>query len=227
MEQYIRKALRENLLNENVEIWYHGSPDVSQLERDGGFTHKSMSIEYINNIEAFNQTQEALTNARESGNEDEYFKILDTVPQYKSKYNMRKPVFLTDKFSVAQTYADSSRIMYNQDAIEGVIKVAIDPGKLVRISAPGDRFRFIDVNKVRRGFVRVGVNEDDFNQVFSAFNFYVRDKSRIKTDMIAAIGHWFEIDTIDVDGVLDSYHGGSVRSTVRMVLDPTRIKLIK
>ncbi len=48
----------------------------------------------------------------------------------------------------------------------------------------------------------------------------------IRTDDIAAIGNWLKFDCIDVVGVLDSYRGGKESSTVRMVLDPTKAKVI-
>ena len=57
------------------------------------------------------------------------------------------------------------------------------------------------------------------------FNYYISDNKGIETDVIAAIGNWLDFDCIDVVGVLDSYHGGTVKSTVRMVLDPTNVKI--
>jgi len=51
------------------------------------------------------------------------------------------------------------------------------------------------------------------------------DDKGIKTDVIAAIGDWLGFECIDVVGVLDSYHGGNIKSTVRMVLDPTNLKI--
>ena len=44
--------------------------------------------------------------------------------------------------------------------------------------------------------------------------------------MVAAIGEWFGFDFIDVVGVLDSYEGGSTKSTVRMVFNPKDLKII-
>lgn len=59
------------------------------------------------------------------------------------------------------------------------------------------------------------------------FKFTLQDKTKIKTDLIGSIGEWFGVDTIDVIGVLDSYNGGSKKSTVRMAFNPKMLKVIK
>jgi hypothetical protein len=79
---------------------------------------------------------------------------------------------------------------------------------------------------VKRGFVQAGIDEHEIDKVIQMFNYGSGDKG-MKTDLIAAIGGWFGFDVIDVVNVLDSYHGGTVRSTVRMVLNPTNIKILK
>jgi hypothetical protein len=114
-----------------------------------------------------------------------------------------------------------------QNAEEKVLQVSVNTNKGVTIVATGDRFRFIDLGKVRLGFIRAGVSEQDFDDVFNKFNWHTRDKSKIKTDSIAIIGEYFGFDYIDVLGVLDSYNGGSTKSTVRMVFNPKDITIIK
>ena len=57
------------------------------------------------------------------------------------------------------------------------------------------------------------------------FNYYISDNKGIQTDVIAAIGNYLGFDCIDVIGVLDSYHGGTVKSTVRMVLNPSNVRI--
>jgi hypothetical protein len=78
---------------------------------------------------------------------------------------------------------------------------------------------------VKKGFINSGVSEEEVDRLISMFNYYISDSKGIKTDVIAAIGNWLDFDCIDVIGVLDSYHGGTVKSTVRMVLDPTIVKI--
>lgn len=209
------------------ESWYHGSPDARELELEGGFNERIMQVEYVKDIDGLLELQQQMTKARDEGNEKLYFKLLDKVGDYKEIFKYRKPVFLSDVYSVAKTYADARRAFDYQNALEKVYKVEVDCDKVVKINAPGDRFRFIDVNKVKKGFIDAGISEEDIDNVISMFNFYVTNNKGIKTDVIAAIGNWFNFDCIDVIGVLDSYHGGTTRSTVRMVLNPMNIKLIK
>jgi len=223
----IKTLLREGLVNEGVDVWYHGTPDVRGLEQDGGFTSRTLNTEYISDMEAYYELQNRLKVARESGEEDEYFRLLDEMPKLKKTFTIRKPIFITDKYNVAKTYADASRSFDYQNAEEKVLQVKVAGGKGVTIVATGDRFRFIDLGKVKRGFMNAGVDEKEFDEVFEKFNWHVRDKSKIKTDSIAIIGEYFGFDYIDVLGVLDSYEGGSTKSTVRMVFNPNDISIIK
>lgn len=228
MEGFIKKILKESL-NEmaNNDIWYHGTPDVRGLEKEGGFSDRSLTIDYISDLGQYSEIQKKLKIARESGNEDEYWKYLDMVPKLKKKYELRKPIFLTNDVTIARTYADPKRSFDYQNSVEKVVKVSVQPGKVVKIVATGDRFRFIDVSKVKRGFVNAGISEAEFDEVLNKFTFYQKNKKGIKTDTIAVIGEWFGFDYIDVIGVLDAYEGGSKQSTVRMVYDPNSIKIIK
>jgi len=208
-------------------IWYHGTPDVRGLEKDGGFTQKYLDIEYADDIDGYEQIQRDLKAARESGNEDEYFRLLDLVGDYRKNIKIKKPIFLSDSQSVANTYADQMRAFDYQGAEEKVLKVKVKPGKTVTINAPGDRFRFIDINKVREGFLSAGVDENELDLMIRKLNFALGVSKGIRTDDIAALGDWFGFDYIDVKGVLDSYNGGSIKSTIRMVFNPGDIEIVK
>jgi hypothetical protein len=220
----IKTYLREGL--EKSDIWYHGTPDVRELEKEGGFSNRETSIKYIKDLDAYNAIQQNLKTSRENGDDDAYHKNLDMVSKTYGQFKMRKPIFITNDSSVARTYANAKRAFDYQDAVEKLLKVKVNTNKGVKIVASGDRFRFIDTNKVKRGFVSAGVSEDEFNTVLNQFNYYTNKKDGIKTDMIAAIGEWFGFDFIDVVGVLDSYEGGSIKSTVRMVFNPKDITII-
>lgn len=213
-------------INESSDIWYHGTPDVRGLRQEGGFTSRTTSLDYLKDIEGWQQLQQKMKEARANGDEKAYWKYLDMVKTTMDTFTMRSPIFFTNHYGVAKTYADPSRAFDYQNSEEQVIKAEILTNNGVTINATGDRFRFIDTDKVKRGFLNAGINEKDFDLVLSRFNYYLSNKEGIKTDMIAAIAEWFTFDYIDVIGVLDSYHGGSVKSTVRMVLDPTDIKII-
>lgn len=221
----IKQYLREGLKPSNV--WYHGTPDVRELEKDGGFTSRNISVDYIKDLEGFYSIQSKLKQSREIGNDKLYFKYLDMVPNFKAKFEMRKPIFLSNDSSVAKTYADPNRAFDYQNAKEALLKVEVSDGKGVTIVATGDRFRFINIDKVRRGFINSGISEEEINKVINQFAFYQKSGDGLKTDVVAVLGEWFGFDYIDVVGVLDSYQGGSIKSTVRMVFDPSQIKIIK
>jgi hypothetical protein len=57
------------------------------------------------------------------------------------------------------------------------------------------------------------------------FNYYTN--KGITTDLIGVIAQWFKFDTVDIINVLDSYHGGNIKSTVKMVFDSKNIEIIK
>lgn len=227
MVNNIKKLLRENLITESTnQAWYHGTPDVRELEKIGGFSDRFIQQTYFPDMDTYLDLQSKMGEAREAKDEDLYFKILDEVPKLKKQFKLRSPIFITNDSVVASTYADSRRSIDYQNANEKVLKVTVPEGKTVTINAIGERFRFIGVNNVRRGFVSAGVPENEFNEVIEKFTYYQRNKDGIKTDTIAILGEWFGFDYIDVVGVLDSYEGGSRKSTVRMVFNPSSIKII-
>lgn len=214
-------------VNESLsdDVWYHGTPDARDLESQGGFDQRYINVSYIENPDERDEFQMKMNAAKESGDEDEYFRLLDIAGSMRKEIKMKSPVFLTNKHQVARTYADPQRSMDYQNAEEKVVQVKVDPKRNVKIVAIGDRFRFIDVRKVKRGFLDSGISSDEFDKALRSFNFHVQNKSLIKTDLIAAIAQHFGFDSIDVVGVLDSREGGSVKSTVRMVFDSSNIKL--
>lgn len=230
LKEIIKTTIKE-YLNEQQKIlregWYHGTPDAREIEKEGGFTNKTMKVDYINDPEEFKNIQQKMNIAKKEGDEDLYWKLLDTVPGYKEDYTYKKPLFLTDKYSVAKTYADPQRSFDYQNAIEKIYEVDVDCNKIAKIIATGDTFRFLSIDKVKRGFINSGVPEEEINKLISMFNYYIPDNKGIKTDVIAAIGNWLDFDCIDIIGVLDSYYGGNIKSTVRMVLDPGKVKIKK
>jgi len=222
----IRETIRDVIKESNNDkVWYHGTPDVRELEKEGGFTQRYINVEYVEDLEAWDKIQDEIRDARESGNDEEYFNALDKVKGLRKSAKIRKPIFLTDVYSIARTYADPQRAFDYQNSVEKVLKVNVKNGKGVTINAFGDRFRFISVNKVIRGFVNAGIDEQEIKDVIAKLNFAVGVEKGIKTDNVAAIGDWLGFDYIDVTGVLDSYNGGSTKSTVRMVFDPSDITM--
>lgn len=226
MSDLIRRAIRNVLIEAmSDKVWYHGTPDVREIEKSGGFTDKFLNIDYVDDIDGWNNFQSQLKTARESGNENEYFELLSKADGFRKNAKIRKPIFLTDVYSVAKTYADKTPFDY-QNAIDKVLRVSVKDGKGVVVSAPGSRFRFIDIEPVKRGFISAGVDPVELDLIIRKLNYALGVEKGIRTDDIAAIGDWLGFDYIDVVGVLDSYEGGKTRSTVRMVFNPSDIKII-
>ncbi len=225
MSNSLRKIVR-GAINESFseKIWYHGTPDVRKIEREGGFTDNFLNIEYVDDIDGWGNFQRELQTRRESGDEDGYFELLNKGPEFRKKAKIRKPVFLTDVLSVAKSYANKPAFDY-QNSIDKVLQVVVNEGKGVTINAPGHRFRFIDIEPVKKGFINAGTDPTELDLIIRKLNFAMGVGKGIRTDDIAAIGDWLGFDYIDVVGVLDSYEGGNTRSTVRMVFNPGDIKI--
>ena len=224
LQEFIKKALHESV--NNKKIWYHGTADSRNLEAAGGFHDKITSVGYLENPDEYLMHMEELNAARAEGDEKKYFQLLDKTSEHVKRFSYHSPVFLTDIYSVAKTYADPNRAFDYQGAVEKVYKVEVECNNVATIIATGDRFRFIGIDKVKSGFINAGVPENVINKLIEMFNYTVSDNKGIKTDTIAAIGKWLDFDCIDVVGVLDSYQGGTTKSTVRMVLNPSKIKLL-
>jgi hypothetical protein len=205
------------------ENWYHGTPDARAVEERGGFESRTITVDYVEDLLGYREHQNLLNQARET-NEDRYFELLDETSSFIKKYSYPSPIFLSNKYSVAKTYADPKRAWDYQNAVEKVFSVDVICDKVVEIIARGDRFRFINTDRVREGFIDAGIGSDDIDYVIQMFNYQVQNNSGIQTDAVGAIGHYFGFDCIDVIGVLDSYMGGKEMSTVRMVLDSSKIK---
>ena len=84
-----------------------------------------------------------------------------------------------------------------------------------------------DIKNVKQGFINAGVSEEDFDKISGRLNFALGVEKGIKTNSIAAMADWLGFDYVDVVGVLDSYNGGSTKSTVRMVFDPNNVEIVK
>jgi len=228
LHKIVKNILYEHLNEDKqltLESWFHGTPDAREIEKEGGFTHSIIEVEYVKDPNGFKELRDKINKAKVENNEELYWKLLDKVATLKSTFKYKKPLFLTDEYSVAKTYADPRRAFDYQSAVDKVYEVDVNCNNIVKIIAIGDRFRFISEDKVKKGFIEAGISDEEISKVIAMFNFYVSDNKGIKTDTIAALGNWFNFDCIDVIGVLDSYHGGTKKSTVRMVLDPTNVKI--
>jgi len=121
---------------------------------------------------------------------------------------------------------DPQRAFDYQESVPKTMEVSInDNGKTLKVPAYGERFRGIDANAVRQALNSEGISNEYIDKYYNMFQNDIRG-GKMRTDILAIIAQQFGFDIVDVLGVLDSYHGGTTKSTVRMVFDPNRIKII-
>ena len=223
----INRIISEEVHNFVFEgkTWYHGTPDATELNRTG-FQPKTDTTDHIPDYQQWNQVQADMQDARASGDDDRYFELLDLAGTLRKPLTYKKPIFFTDKPNVASTYADSRRAFNYQTAEPRLLKVEIqDDGNVLRIPAQGQRFRMINADIVKKAFVDAGIPEEEIDRYYQMFPMWVRNNT-ISAETIGIIAQQLGFDIVDVIGVLDSYEGGSTPSTVRMVFDPQRIRII-
>lgn len=216
------------LISEDFDskTWYHGTPDSREIQKVGGFSKRTTTVTYVENVNGYNEHMDKLKNARQSGDDKLYHQLLSKTSDFKKEYTYNTPIFLSDKKNVASTYADPKRAFDYQGAVEKVYEVKVNCSKKAIVFASGQRFRFLNIDPVKKGFVDSGQSEETINNLIAMFNYNVKNKRGIETDKIGAIAHYLGYDCVDVVGVLDSYHGGKTKSTVKMVFDPSNIKII-
>jgi hypothetical protein len=212
------------LENQNTgKTWFHGSFDTRELLKQGGFSVRRDRVRIVKDLDKYNKLKEQMDKYYGS---DEYFEILEEVSSLIEDYSYTKPVFFTDKKKVAYSYAEPKRSIDYQSAEEGVIETNIFCKKTCLIQGQGRRFRLLPVENVIKGFVNSGVHQKDISLFIDKLNFDRRDSSVISTDKISVLGHEFGFDCIDLQNIEDSYHQGGTLSTIRMVLDPSIIKIL-
>ena len=220
----INEEVNKIILNEE-SVWYHGTPDVRDIN-NGGFISKTDTTDYVPDPQKWHELQNQMQDARASSDEDLYFKLLDQAGTLRKNLTYKKPIFFTDNYRVASTYADPQRAFDYQNSEPKLLKVEInDSGNILRVPAQGQRFRMINADTVKNAFVNAGIPEEEINKYFSMFPTYIRN-NKMSAETIGIIAQQLGFDIVDVLGVLDSYHGGSIKSTVRMVFDPSRIHII-
>ena len=209
---------------ESSKVWYHGTPDARKVKEQGGFEGRTNSITFITDIEKWEQIKSELKDARKN-DEGLYFKLLDQVGQFTKDLSLKKPIFLSDNHGVARTYADQKRAFDYQNAEPDTFKVKVDSGKNLKIPVFGDTFRGINIGKVKKALLNHGISDSDIDRTFKRFQYNIKN-DKMDTSVVSAIAQMYDFDIVDVVGVLDSYNVGKSKSTVRMVFDHNRVKII-
>lgn len=224
----IRSLIRKSLVllhensNKNKKTWYHGSSDARSIKN--GFEERSITVTYIDDPLKLKELEQKMVQARQEGNEKAYWDALNQVDTTKSSIKMKAPIFFTDSRSVANTYATDKIAFDYQNSEPKVLEFNIEPGKRAEIYAPGQRFRQIPTDLVKKGFIESGASKKEVEDAMERLNYPHNTRGKISNTTIALVAQKLGFDSVDVIGVLDSYHGGNVKSTVRIVWDTSRIK---
>ena len=214
----------DSFLNEklNNKIWYHGTPDAREIFKHG-FKNSESTVTQIIDYKKYQELQDELNRIRNI-DEDRYFKLLDEVPKLKKQIPYDRPIFLTNDKRVAKTYEDKLTFDY-QNAEPHVFTCKVLPGKTLTVDGDFERFRGIKNSVVKDALKKEGIPNDKIDEIFNkyVFNTY---KNKMSTDELGVIAKDLGYDIVDVINVYDSYEGGEILSTVRMVFDPNMIEII-
>jgi hypothetical protein len=210
-------------LFESPTIWYHGTPDGQDFT--GSFESRTVSTGFITDPEKYQQLQTEME-ALHGVDQDAYFKVLDQAGKLKVQKSVRKPIFFSNKSSVANTYADDARSFDYQAADPKVISTTIDDAPTLKVNAHGQNFRGIEVNSVISALVNSGIDQEKATAVMGHFSDNISAAgNKISTDRLAVISQMFDFSIVDVHGVKDNYNGGGPAGIVRMVFDPSLVHI--
>jgi len=209
-------------VREDEGEWFHGTPEVQKLGDE--FESRTFSTDYLTDPQKWLQIQEELPK-HESGS-DSYMNLLDAAAALRSTKKVRSPVFLSNMHAVANTYADDRRAFDYQAADAAVVPVEVAPGKTLTINGAGQNFRGIAIERVRDGLRNAGLNDKAINQAIGRFVHQIRgDGGTISTHTLSSIVDGFGFDIIDVKNIRDNYMGDGPLATVRMVMNPSLIRI--
>ncbi len=209
-------------VREDEGTWYHGSPEVQKLGDE--FENRTINIDYLTDPKKWLKIQDMLSQY-ESGS-DEYMELLDAAAKLRANKKVRSPIFLSSMHSVANTYADDHRAFDYQSAVPGVVPVEVASGKTLTINGAGQNFRGISIDAVRDGLRKAGIDDATINKEIQQFINQIRgDGGTISTTSLAAIVDDLGFDIIDVIRIKDNYMGDGPPATVRMVMNPSLIRI--
>lgn len=223
----IKSIINESIVeyvSEAQEFWYHGTPDNRSV-KETGFQVQTNTTDYITDPQKYYKLQQEMQDAKTNDDQDQYFRLLDQAGKLRKSMTYNKPIYFTNKRSVANTYADDKRAFDYQNADPSIYQATIDDsGKVLKVPAFGERFRGIKADIVKDSLMKAGIPEETVDNYFNMFTNNIRN-GKMTSETLGIIAQQLGFDIIDVLGVLDSYHGGDVQSTIRMIFDPTRITL--
>lgn len=214
------------IIIEEVEKWFHGTPDNTEVMKSNSFSKRTNTTTIIHDVDNWEEIGRQMNIARDNGNEDLYFQLLDKREECSSNLEYIKPIYFTNKQSVARTYADPWRAFDYQNANPSIIYAEIDDsGNKLTIDAMGETFRGIDVERFKTALMRDGIDKSIIDNWLGKLQLYVKRNNTITSETMAIIAQNLGYEIIDVKNVIDTYDGKGTKSTVRLVFDPSRIRI--
>lgn len=211
------------LVEATTDVWYHGTPEMQNLER---FEGRTLQVSYLTDPALWLSLQAKMQEVERGG--PEYFDLIDASGKLVQYKKVRSPTFFTNNHQVAKSYALDARAFDYQRSVPGVVRARIGNGKRLVINARGQNFRGIEIESVKAGLAQAGIDPATIDQALAHFVHQIRgDGKKITTDSLAAIVDELGFDIIDVMGIQDNYMGGGPPATVRMVMDPSLIHIIR
>lgn len=211
------------LVEATTDVWYHGTPEMQNLER---FEGRTLQVSYLTDPALWLSLQAKMQEVERGG--PEYFDLINASSKLVQYKKVRSPTFFTNNHQVAKSYALDARAFDYQRSVPGVVRARIGNGKRLVINARGQNFRGIEVESVKAGLAQAGIDPATIDQALAHFVHQIRgDGKKITTDSLAAIVDELGFDIIDVMGIQDNYMGGGPPATVRMVMDPSLIHIIR
>lgn len=214
------------IINEEIKQWYHGTPDVRDIKTAGGFSQRTATTQYISDPDKYLELQVGMNNAKKAGNEKLYWELLHQVSDVVKDLTYKKPIYFTGNRNVASTYANPWRAFDYANAEPSILTAKIDDsGKILTIPAHGETFRGINADIVKKALMQDGVNEHTVDNYYKTFQLWINSENKMSAETLAIIAQQLGYDIVDVLGVKDTYTGRGATSTVRMIFDPSRIKM--
>lgn len=202
--------------------WFHGSPELQKIGAE--FEGRTESINYLTDPKKWLAIQKKL--GEYDSESPEYMKLLHAAGELNGWKSIRSPVFLSNKHSIAKTYADDRRAFDYQSAEPGVVPVSVAPGKTLTINGQGQNFRGINIDSVKSGLQKAGIDDATIDRLIMQFVHQIKGAgNKITTTSLAAIVDELGFDIIDVTRIKDNYMGGGPPATVRMVMNPSLIQI--
>ena len=212
----------KDILLEVKNIFYHGTPDSRDISKQAGFTKKTKTIDYIADIDRYKEIQKQI-----KSKDYDIGQVSKEIQSLTKKHTFRSPIFLTDTLSIARTYSKKPSFD-TQNSTPNIYKVKTSPSKILTIDIKGKRFEFLDVELVASAFKSAGADYNSFYNLLQKYEYYqLDDIEGVRTDSLVAIADELGFDCIDILNAEDSYNVGSKLSTIRIMLEPNDIKIIK